>query len=464
MTETGMAVGGEPPPALAPRDRRPALASSAFATFGTSMAVAALSLANVLIVARALGPVGRGEIAFLTTIAYLPSQLFLAGVEQANINLAGSEPETRPALATNSAILALGFGLLAAASVAGLIAAFPSVGGDTSAPLRWLALASIPMLILQTYLLLLLRADYAFKVANVAYLVVPVGNLTLNGALLGLGLISVATAFATWVGGQALGTLLMAAYVQRRLAGFGRPDARLARRAIGFGLKAQAGRIMMLGNYKADQWLVGAIAGSRELGLYSIAVAWAESLFQLPTAIAAVQRPWLVRDSGRGSGRQTALAFRLTVLATIPLAAGIVAAAPFLCVVVFGERFRGSIEDLRVLTAGGFGIIALKLFGNALTARGKPMLETAAIAAAFAVTMVLDILLIPPYGGLGAAIASSVAYTAGGVAVTLIFTRATGVRLLDVAPRGRELVGLVRASVASIGRRTRAGGSPRGMP
>jgi O-antigen/teichoic acid export membrane protein len=47
----------------------PSFVSSALFTFGTQIAVAVLSLVNVLIVARALGPTGRGQIALLTTIA-----------------------------------------------------------------------------------------------------------------------------------------------------------------------------------------------------------------------------------------------------------------------------------------------------------------------------------------------------------------------------------------------------------
>src|SRR3954469_21883280 len=109
---------------------RPGLVSSAASTFGTSVAVAALSLVNVLIVARALGPVGRGDVAFLTTIAYLTSQLALFGVEQANVNFASSDRGATRALATNSVLFALAFGGLAVALVAGLIAVFPSVGGQ----------------------------------------------------------------------------------------------------------------------------------------------------------------------------------------------------------------------------------------------------------------------------------------------------------------------------------------------
>ena len=39
----------------------------------------------------------------------------------------------------------------------------------------------------------------------------------------------------------------------------------------------------------------------------------------------------------------------------------LVLAAPFLCVTLFGPGFSGSIDELRVLSAGAFGIVALKL-------------------------------------------------------------------------------------------------------
>jgi len=417
-------------------DFRPSsfLASALF-TLGTQIAVAGLSLVNVVIVARTLGPAGRGQVALLMTIAYLSSQMALFGVEQANVNLASIRPQSRPALATNSLVLAVVFGVFAIGFVAGLIAIFPAVGGGLGSSLRWVSLASIPFLILQTYLLLLVRSGYRFAFANAGYMAVPIVNVGVNGVLAALGAISVGTAFAGWLGGQALGTLIFAWCVQYRIGGFGRPDLRLARETVAFGLKAQGGRIMMLGNYRFDQWLVGAISGARELGLYSVAVAWAEALFHLPTALAAVQRPDLVRASSRETARQTGLVFRAAVLITLPLAVAIVAAAPLLCVTIFGEDFRGSVTELRVLAAGAFGILAVKLLGNALTAQGKPVLETAAIGSAFTATVVLDVLLIPPHGGLGAAVASSVAYTAGGVAVALLFRRAFGDRLSNLVPR-----------------------------
>jgi O-antigen/teichoic acid export membrane protein len=419
--------------------RRSSFASAALLTYGTQLAGAVLSLGNVLIVSRALGPEGRGDVAFLWTVAWLTANLAMLGVQEANANIGGAEPGARRALATNSIFLSAFFGGASSAVVVGLIAAFPVVGGEVSATLLGLTLGSVPLVILQFYLLFLVQADYGFTLSNAAFLLGPVLNVTINGVFAALGIITVGTAVVTNLAGQILAMLVLAWYLGRRLAGFGRPDLALARRSLSFGVKSHAGRIMLLGNYRLDQWLLGAIAGSRELGLYSVAVAWAEALFYLPTALAAVQRPDLVRAARQDAVRQASALFRASVLVTAFLAIILVIAAPVLCVTVFGDEFGGSIDDLRILAFGALGMVALKQLGSALTAQRLPIHGSAALAVAFVSTVLLDLILIPAHGGLGAALASTLAYTAGGIAVALIFTSALGGRLRDLVPRLREV-------------------------
>ena len=426
------AAGPEPDLAAA---RRPAFASAAVLTYSTYVLASLLSLGNVLVVARALGPAGRGGVVFLTTVAVLSSQLASFGVQQANVNIAGREPAARRALATNSLLFAAFFGVTAGAFVYGLTTLFPSTAVATGSTARWLAIASIPLLILLMYLQYLAQADYAFGLTNVTWLLPPLTTVTVNGGLYAAGHLSVVGAFAAWVGGQALATVLIVGYLTRQLAGFGRPDRQLARRMFGFGLKTHAGDVMMWGNYRLDQWLVGAISGSRELGLYSVAVAWTEGLFFVPSALRVVQRPDLVRTGPRDAAERAATAFRAGLVLTAPLVLGFVVAAPLLTVTVFGDKFRGSIGDLRVLAFGGFGIVGMKLLGNALTGQGKPLLEAAASGVAFLFTLGLDIALIPSHGGLGAAIASTVSYTAGGLVVAVLFVRALRARPSELIPR-----------------------------
>jgi O-antigen/teichoic acid export membrane protein len=207
---------------------------------------------------------------------------------------------------------------------------------------------------------------------------------------------------------------------------------------------------MEVGNYRGDQWMLGAMVGPRELGLYSIAVAWAELLFYLPGVLVLVQRPDLVRATAADAVSRALRVCRVAFLLSGAAAVVMFAIAPLLCAGVFGERFRGSIDDLRVLSLGAFGIVAFELLRNALTAQRKPMLGSAAVGVAFVLTVALDVLLIPRYGGLGAAIATAAAYTCGGIAAGLIFARAMHARLADMTPRLDDLQWLRRKALLLV--------------
>lgn len=428
--------------------RRPDFFSSAVQTYAAQIAVAVLSLGNALIVARALGPTGRGDVVFLTTIAYIVSSLATVGVQEANVNVAGLAPGRRRALATNSIILSLLFGCLGIAAVVLLVAIVPAAGGGAETLLLAMTLGSLPALVLSTNLRFLIQGDYGFAVTNFVWVLPAVLNLTINGVFALAGALTVGVAVATWIGGQLLGTAILAWYVARRSVGFGRPSYSLAQETLGFGLKSHIGRVMLLGNYRLDAWILGAIAGAKELGLYSVAVAFAEALFLLPTALAAVQRPDLVRASQEEAAHRTAVIFRGALAVTLVAAVALIAIAPLVVLGLFGEEFRGSIDDLRVLTLGAFGIVALKQIGNALTARQLPTQASFGIGVAFVATIVLDVLLIPSLGGLGAALASSLSYTLGGIVIVVIFTRLVGGTVVDLLPRPSdftELWGRVRS-------------------
>jgi O-antigen/teichoic acid export membrane protein len=439
------------PPSDVPAARTPSFARSAAFTYGAQLAAAVLSLLSVLIVARALGAEGRGHVAFLTAMTFLTANLATFGVQEANGNLAASDPRSRRSLATNSVLLALLLGGAAVALLSGLIAIFPGVAGDSNPTLRLTAFAFIPAILLQVFLRFLVQADYGFAATNAAYVLAPTLNVVGNGLFYALGILSVNSAVGWWLTGQTLETVLLAWYVHRRLAGFGRPDLALVRRALRFGAHAHPGRVMLLGNYRLDQWLLGAIAGPRELGVYSVAVAWAEALWYLPTALAAVQRPDLVRAAKREASRIAARVFRAAMLVTAACALVMVVAAPILCATIFGEEFRDSVNMLRVLVIAAFGVGSVKLLGSALVTQGRPGLQSVAIGAGFVLSVALDIVLIPPFGGQGAAFAAAIAHTTAGLVVCVIFLRTLGGGPSDLVPRAND----VRWFAAQLSRRLR---------
>jgi O-antigen/teichoic acid export membrane protein len=89
---------------------------------------------------------------------------------------------------------------------------------------------------------------------------------------------------------------------------------------------------------------------------------------------------------------------------------------------------------LRVLSFAAIGIVAIELLSNALIAQRMPLLASGADGSALVMTIVLNVLLIPPLGGMGAAIATTVAYTLGGMVITIIFLRALRGRAADLVP------------------------------
>lgn len=199
--------------------------------------------------------------------------------------------------------------------------AFPAIAGHAAVWLRWLTLASVPIVVLQMFLARLVQADYRFDLSNAALLCPPVTTAVFNGLFVALGLLSVGSAVCLWVIGQTIGTGLLVVAILRGY-GFGRPDAALARRAIGFGMRIYPGTFMNQSNYRLDSWLLGGIAGTTELGLYNVAVSWAEALFLVPVVLGIVQRPDLVRGTRGEAVWQASRAFRAAIVATAVLAGG----------------------------------------------------------------------------------------------------------------------------------------------
>ena len=407
---------------------RPRFSKSATTVFANNLAVSVFSLVNVIITARFLGATARGDIALLTTVAGLASTIALLGVEQSMVNLGGREPHLRRALAGNAVVLTFLLGGIACLILGVLLLVFHGLRGDVTLAMFTFAFLAIPVLIGRVYFQALLDAEYRFRFSNGVRLVAPVSGVVLNGALGIASVLTVTSAMTVWLGGQTVSTLMLVWYQARKLDGFGRPDRALARRSLTFGAKSHLSHVISLGNWRLDQWFVGSMAGSRELGYYSVAVSWAESLYILPAVLRNVQRPDLVRAARREAGRQAAQVFRICVLVSVPMLLLAFVAAPFLCTTIFGPDFSASVDDLRWLLPGTFGIIALRILGDALIAQRRPLRVSAATAVALVFTIVLDVTLIPPLGGEGAAIASTIAYSVGGLAVALVFLRGLGVR------------------------------------
>src|SRR5688500_4013879 len=87
-------------------------------------------LVAMLLIARALGPSGRGTIAFITVTSMLLAWFSRLGVTEATVVFAAQRPSARPVLLTNILVFAATAGSVAAAIVCGVLVLAPSAAPD----------------------------------------------------------------------------------------------------------------------------------------------------------------------------------------------------------------------------------------------------------------------------------------------------------------------------------------------
>jgi O-antigen/teichoic acid export membrane protein len=188
-----------------------------------------------------------------------------------------------------------------------------------------------------------------------------------------------------------------------------RPSVALARRIVGYGVRGQVGGVMTLLNLRFDFAILGALVSPAVLGTYAIASKYAE-LLRLPgLAVTWVVYPRVARGGGvPGAALRRLLprALALGVACAIPLALAAGVVLPWL----YGEEFSASVVPAYILIGGLVGEVAAGLATAYLYGAGRPGLNSIAMAVGVAVTVVLDLLLIPRYGATGAAVASATTY------------------------------------------------------
>jgi O-antigen/teichoic acid export membrane protein len=156
--------------------------------------------------------------------------------------------------------------------------------------------------------------------------------------------------------------------------------------------------------------ILGALAGPAVLGVYAIASKYAE-LLRLPgLAVTYVMYPAFARDGQRDARARTRAllgpAAWLTAAAAVPLGL----AAGFVLPLVYGHDFAGAALPAWILLAGLVGESVTGLITAYLYGVARPGLNSIAIGAGVVVTVIGDLTLIPPYGAVGAAVASALAY------------------------------------------------------
>ncbi len=381
----------------------PQVASAGFAN-AVGAAIAAL---GGLVIARGLGPSGRGVVAGASAWAGLLGLLVSLGLVQAVTYYAARQPAASawllrravgwvlpPALLV--ALLGLGF------SVARLHGGARHVYGA--------ALVAIPLTVvggLYVAALLALRTKW-WNVARLMQQVLYLTGIALVYAAGWLQLEAVAVVLLMSVGTQLfVARALVLRTAPRRETEPGFSSGEILR----YGRHNLLAAVPTTVNARLDQALLAVLASRSQLGAYAAAVSLSLSAGPLASAFGSIAFPRiasLAAEVDRRTLERTALLGCVGVASVICMA--ILLWADPLVRGLFGSDFAGAVPLVRILAPAGVALATNLVLADLLRGRGRPGATAVAEGTSAAVTVVLLVALIPRYQAMAAAWTSLAAY------------------------------------------------------
>ncbi len=407
-------------------------------TYFTEIICAAVNFVTGILLARVLSPADRGVMVLVMTLPNLMFNLLNAGLHESTTFFVGRRKVPADQVLGNALLITAAIGAAAFGALMALRAPLTGLFLKGVPPDLWPAVVLlVPAALAQGILLSILRAQMRFVRMNAWRLVGPVVLLLgFAVALVGFGgglRASVLVYFWMSLPLLALALLLVAQVVPLSF----RPDGRLMRAMLRYGMKSYAQVLISGMNYRLDVYLVALFLSTEEVAFYGVAFALAEIAWFLPNAAGTVLFPRLSNAPLEDVHRLTARASRVTLALTALSALGI-ALASTLVPVVYGRPYGRSIPPLLVLLPGVVMMSMHKVLGRNFASRDRQQFTVIASAVAFVLILLLDVVLIPRFGVEGAALASSIGYFAAALTLILFFLRDSGLRPAEILLVRRE--------------------------
>ena len=397
----------------------------------------AINAATGPVMARVLGPSGRGAVAAISVWDEASSRVFYLGLPDA-VGYRAKEGLDEPS-ALLGTVRRVGLMLFPLALAAGLLVAHWPLGSlDFRSKVLVVVLVAMSPLVntfgRSCFQLLMVERDMES---------LRISTLIVNAV--GFVVIVVAVIFgalAVWVAALALA---LGRFAQHGFSWW-RAKVKVKGRAkfgpmIAFGVRAIPGSLTDLANNRLDQLFIIPFLGFRQLGFYAVAVTVNFIPFQIGMAISSSAYGQVRLASERGAEGVASRLIRRGVLTTGLAALAVAVATPTVLPWLYGARFRPSVGSTLILLPGtvvwALTLIATQI-GNGLN---RPQYASIAQLVGVVLTVGGLPLLIPRYGIVGAALVSSVTYVTRAL-ILLVLLRRDGVT--GTTPRPSDIVWLNR--------------------
>ncbi len=198
------------------------------------------------------------------------------------------------------------------------------------------------------------------------------------------------------------------------------------REIVAYGSSASTNNIIGFLNYRIDSLVLIAFLGAAGFGVYSVAVSAGEILFRIPRAVATATTYRVGSSTFDESAATTARSIRTCTAVVVACALPLFALAPWLVHIFYGDRFADAAPALRILLPGVVLFVSAGLFSPFFAFQmGRPIIIVYISLFMIALQTGLGIWLVPILKLNGAAIASTATYLTSAVFITWYFCRLT---------------------------------------
>jgi O-antigen/teichoic acid export membrane protein len=414
--------------------------------FISSILIYGLRFATSIVVARTLGVEGKGVYVLVLAVGSLLLLGLNLGVSGAFTYYTASNQFKPSDLFAFAVLLSLAISAVGGAIfwVAYRLLLQGTFLVGTNSGQMMLVMISLPISLLSTFLasiLLGLQQIVAYNAINLinygTNFIFQVASAILGGGVTG--------AILAWLASSGL-AFIATLVLSRHFAALDfRSVGKILRPAFSYGIKNYVANLLTFFNYRLDSFLVNFISGPLSVGLYTTGVTMAELLWYIPNSLSSTLFPKVSSLDQNVATRITAQSCRQTLLVSLPLAVLFGAAGIYLIPFFFGVDFKPSVAPFLWLLPGILSMAVSKILSANLSGRGKPQYATYTSAITVVATVILDLALIPSMGIVGAAIASSIAYTASAVLSVIWFNHENQTSWRQVLlPTTGDLISLVQ--------------------
>ncbi len=204
---------------------------------------------------------------------------------------------------------------------------------------------------------------------------------------------------------------------------------------------------------RLDVFLVGYFLGVASVGIYSVAQTLAEVITRIPDAVSWMLLPRASRLTDAAARATTARYARFCLAAAAIVTIPYALVARILVFAALPPAFSTAAAALAVLLTGTIVSTVTKIVGADLVARGRAA-TVATITWITVMALGVDLWLIPRFGVLGAAVGSSLAQFIAAATMLIVYSHESGLNVRTLLLVGRDDLSLLRAALLSaLGRR-----------